>query len=82
MYNWRQKTRWEKNLTGHDERGILVLCLEVGEDLGIVAGVVAQPIVIVHAYVPEELHLARNLLGDGRGWSGCSHGCPGGERET
>lgn len=59
----------------------MILCLEVGEDLGIGAGVVAQPIVVVDAYVAEELHLVWNLLGDGRGWRGSSHGCPGGERE-
>lgn len=46
----------------------MVLGLEVGEHLGIGAGVVAQPIVVVDAYITEELHLVRNLLGDGRGW--------------
>lgn len=58
----------------------MVLGLEVVDDLGACAGVVAQPIVVVHASVAEELHLVRHLLGDGRRRRGCSHGRPGGER--
>ena len=48
--------------TGHDEIGVRVLFLEMREDLGIRARVVAKPVVIVDPNVSEHLHLMLHLL--------------------
>lgn len=53
-------------LTGHDGGGVVVLGAEVREDVGVGSGVVAEPVVVVDAYIAVVDELTRHLLGHRR----------------
>lgn len=53
-------------LTGHEGGGVVVLGAEVGNDIGVGAGVVAEPVVVVDADVAVLHELARHLPGHRR----------------
>lgn len=53
--------------TGHDVIGIGVFLLEIRDNVGIFARVVAKPVVVVDANVAEHVHVVLHLVRHRRG---------------